>query len=144
MWFRCAGTSLSKKRGASVFRIGNCVEPNIERTGVGRRTLAVSERLFRVGSPTFSRLSPIRFDAATVPVLLVLPHPQFWSYCFSHSPSSGPVDSLTPPVPVLLVLSHPQFRSYCLSHSPSSGPVDSPTSPVPVLLLLPHPQFRSC
>jgi hypothetical protein len=108
---------LSKRRGASVFGVGNCVEANTEHTGMGRRAMAVGERLFHVGSPTFSGLSPIRFDAASVPV--------FW---FSHSPSSGPIGSPTSPVPVLLVLPHPQFRSCYFSHIPSSGPIGSPTA----------------
>jgi len=162
MWFWYAGTNLSKRRGASVFGVGNCVEANTEHTGMGRRAVVVGERLFHVGSPTFSRLSPIRFDAGSVPVLLVPPQPQFRSYWFSHGPSSGTFGSTTSSVPVLLVLLQPssgpldsptaQFPSYCFFHVPSSGSIGAHTaqirfwfyhSPVPVLLVLPHSHFRS-
>ena len=95
------------------------------------RAMAVGERVSRVGSPTFPRLSLVGSDAAPVPVLLVLPHPHFRSYWFSHNPSSGPIGSPTTPIPVLLVLPHPHFRSGWFSYSP-----------VAVLLVLPHPQLR--
>jgi len=142
MWFWYAGTNLSKRRGASVFGVGNCVEANTEHTGMGRRAVVVGERLFHVGSPTFSRLSPIRFDAGSVPVLLVPPQPQFRSYWFSHGPSSGTFGSTTSsvpvllvlPLPVLLVLPHPHFRSYWFYHIPSSGPIGSPTAYFPSYL----------